>query len=246
MKRSKATSRRMQPSFRIWHRGSFTQSYRTSSTRRNRRGRLSFVWRESNAAMDGGLTILLHLIGAAAAGLDCIAAAHPYCAVLSSLRFAVWRRPTLKSARRWIRNILRTCRASKITTSQTSSAQWGVSKPGFVRLLTTSACFQNCELWRAAYYATRPVSVASARSTSRAGCLWPARERMVFFSNYDGSVESYMDDFINKTGFGLNASFSNGIGYPRTNWLVLDGCDDERKLLRNTSAAIRLPTQVWA
>src|SRR6478609_9705606 len=70
------------------------------------------------------------------------------------------------------------------------------------------------------------------------------RERMIFCSNYDGSVESYMDDFINKTGFGLNASFSNGIGYPRTNWLVLDGCADERKykefLRRHT-----IPTQVW-
>jgi hypothetical protein len=67
---------------------------------------------------------------------------------------------------------------------------------------------------------------------------------MVFFSNYDGTVESYMDDFINKTGFGLNAVFSNGIGYPRTNWLVLDGCQDEQKykdfLRRHT-----LPTQVW-
>jgi hypothetical protein len=67
---------------------------------------------------------------------------------------------------------------------------------------------------------------------------------MIFFSNYDGSVESYMDDFINKTGFGLNASFSNGIGYPRTNWLVRDGCIDERNykeyLRRHT-----LPSQVW-
>ena len=38
--------------------------------------------------------------------------------------------------------------------------------------------------------------------------------------------------------------FSNGIGYPRTNWLVLDGCDDEQKykkfLRRHT-----FPTQVW-
>ena len=67
---------------------------------------------------------------------------------------------------------------------------------------------------------------------------------MIFCSNYDGSVDSYMDDFINKTGFGLNASFSNGIGYPRTNWLILDGCADERKykeyLRRHT-----IPTQVW-
>jgi hypothetical protein len=70
------------------------------------------------------------------------------------------------------------------------------------------------------------------------------RKRMVFFSNYDGTVDSYMDDFINKAGFGLNSVFSNGIGYPRTNWLVRDGCADEQKykdfLRRHT-----LPTQVW-
>ena len=38
-----------------------------------------------------------------------------------------------------------------------------------------------------------------------------------------------MDDFINKVGFGLNVVFSNGIGYPRTNWLIFDGCADELK-----------------
>ena len=70
------------------------------------------------------------------------------------------------------------------------------------------------------------------------------RKRMAFFSDYDGSLESYMDDFINKVGFGLNVVFSNGIGYPRTNWLIFDGCADELKykefLRRHT-----IPTQVW-
>jgi hypothetical protein len=69
-------------------------------------------------------------------------------------------------------------------------------------------------------------------------------QRMAFFSNYDGSVESYMDDFINKVGFGLNAAFHNAVGYPRTRWLVLDGCQNERSykeyLRRHT-----IPTQVW-
>src|SRR5262249_14292520 len=46
-------------------------------------------------------------------------------------------------------------------------------------------------------------------------------DRLFFASNYDGSLESYMDDFINKVAFGLNAVFSNGIGYPTTNWLIL-------------------------
>jgi hypothetical protein len=41
------------------------------------------------------------------------------------------------------------------------------------------------------------------------------RKQMVFASNYDGSLESYMDDFINKVGWGLNLLFSNGVGYPR-------------------------------
>ena len=70
------------------------------------------------------------------------------------------------------------------------------------------------------------------------------RERMMFCSNYDGSVDSYMDDFIDKAAFGLNAFFSNGIGYPRTNWLIKDGCWDER----NYKEYIRrhtIPTQVW-
>ncbi len=42
------------------------------------------------------------------------------------------------------------------------------------------------------------------------------KRRLLFGSNYDGSLDSYMDDFINKVAFGLNLVFSNGIGYPRT------------------------------
>ncbi len=119
----------------------------------------------------------------------------------------------------------------------------GSLKPGLVRLLT--AIFVLKTVNYGARHITRPGTLGRIRSIHFARWVFVAgRERMIFFSNYDGSVESYMDDFINKTGFGLNASFSNGIGYPRTNWLVLDGCIDERKykeyLRRHT-----LPTQIW-
>jgi hypothetical protein len=70
------------------------------------------------------------------------------------------------------------------------------------------------------------------------------RRRIAFFSNYDGSLESYMDDFINKVGFGLNVVFSNGIGYPRANWLVLDGCSDEGSF-KDYLRRHQMPTQVW-
>jgi hypothetical protein len=68
--------------------------------------------------------------------------------------------------------------------------------------------------------------------------------RMIFASNYDGTLENYMDDFIDKVGWGLNAVFSNGVGYPRTSWLVKEGCADEqafKSLLRTR----QIPTQVW-
>jgi len=70
------------------------------------------------------------------------------------------------------------------------------------------------------------------------------RQRIIFLSNYDGSLESYMDDFINKVGFGLNLVFSNGIGYPRASFLVGGGSKDERKF-KEYLRRHQVPTQVW-
>jgi hypothetical protein len=53
-----------------------------------------------------------------------------------------------------------------------------------------------------------------------------------------------MDDFINKVGFGLNLVFSNGVGYPRTKFLIKEGCSDERKF-KEYLRRHQLPTQVW-
>lgn len=51
--------------------------------------------------------------------------------------------------------------------------------------------------------------------------------RVLFASSYDGSQESYMDDFIDRLSWGVNLVFSNGVGYPRTRWLLLRGARDE-------------------
>lgn len=119
----------------------------------------------------------------------------------------------------------------------------GSVKPGFLRRLTLSGVLTAVN-W-AARHITPHGRLGRIRTIHFARWVYlDGKKRMVFFSNYDGTVESYMDDFINKTGFGLNAVFSNGIGYPRTNWLVRDGCQDEQKykdfLRRHT-----LPSQVW-
>jgi hypothetical protein len=70
------------------------------------------------------------------------------------------------------------------------------------------------------------------------------RRRLLFASNYDGSLETYMDDFINKVGWGLNLVFSNGVGYPTSRWLVLDGSKDEQKF-KYFLRRHELPTNVW-
>lgn len=68
--------------------------------------------------------------------------------------------------------------------------------------------------------------------------------RLLFASNYDGSLESYMDDFINKVAWGLNLVFSNGAGYPSTRWLIKDGAEQEQKFKCYLKRRA-LPTQVW-
>jgi hypothetical protein len=68
--------------------------------------------------------------------------------------------------------------------------------------------------------------------------------RLIFASSYDGTLESYMDDFIDRLSWGLNAVFSNGVGYPATRWLVLGGAKDEtafKNYLRNH----QIVTPVW-
>jgi hypothetical protein len=68
--------------------------------------------------------------------------------------------------------------------------------------------------------------------------------RVFFASNYDGGHEAYMDDFINKVGWGLNLVFSNGVGWPRTAWLIFGGAKDEPAFKRYQRRH-QVPTQVW-
>ncbi len=119
----------------------------------------------------------------------------------------------------------------------------GSRKPGLIRLWTLIGVLRTVDY--AARHLVKPGWLGRIRTIHFARWVFlDGKQRMVFFSNYDGTVESYMDDFINKTGFGLNAVFSNGIGYPRTNWLVRDGCADEQSY-KNFLRRHTLPSQVW-
>jgi hypothetical protein len=119
----------------------------------------------------------------------------------------------------------------------------GSLKPGWFRRLTMILVLCAID------YTARHVFNRGrlARVTSIQFARWvflDDKRRVIFASNYDGSLESYMDDFINKVGFGLNVVFSNGIGYPTTNWLVLDGAKDEQRF-KDYLRRHQMPTQAW-
>jgi hypothetical protein len=68
--------------------------------------------------------------------------------------------------------------------------------------------------------------------------------RVLFTSYYDGSLESYMNDFIDKVAWVLNGVFGSQSGYPRTSWLFGAGARREagfKAFLRGR----QIPTQVW-
>jgi hypothetical protein len=98
-------------------------------------------------------------------------------------------------------------------------------------------------------YATRHVfnrgNLAGVKTIhfARWVCL-DGQRRVIFASNYDGSLESYMDDFIDKIAWGLNVVFSNGFGYPRARWLVADGARDELAF-KDYLRLHQVPTRVW-
>jgi hypothetical protein len=119
----------------------------------------------------------------------------------------------------------------------------GSLKPGTVRLWTAMFVLLVID-WFARHVFARG-RLGRVRTIHFARWVFlDGRKRVVFLSNYDGSLESYMDDFINKVGFGLNLVFSNGVGYPRTNFLIKEGCSDERKF-KEYLRRHQLPTQVW-
>lgn len=118
----------------------------------------------------------------------------------------------------------------------------GRFKPGVFRRLTSNAILLATD------YACR--HIYNRGSLSGLNTIHFARwtpldgGRMSFSSNYDGSLESYMNDFIDKAAWGLNAIFSNGEGFPRTSFLFCGGITDEKAYKRFLPTR-QVQSRVW-
>jgi hypothetical protein len=67
---------------------------------------------------------------------------------------------------------------------------------------------------------------------------------LVFLSNYDGSWQSYLGDFVDKAAVGLTAVWSNTVKFPRTRLLAFRGAADGPRFL-HWARASQCRTDVW-
>jgi len=72
----------------------------------------------------------------------------------------------------------------------------------------------------------------------------PGTNRLVFLSNYDGSWQSYLEDFIARLREGLTSVWSNTLDFPKTTNLVAGGAGDGARFKRWARRQQR-PTRFW-
>ncbi|MBT8235986.1 MAG: hypothetical protein KJO04_07320 [Bacteroidia bacterium] len=134
-------------------------------------------------------------------------------------------------------------------------------KPGKVRLITFKAMMLFARVIIPIKYVEGTLLNIPTIHFAR-WVLFDDNKRVLFFSNFDGSWQQYLGDFIDQSGWGLSAIFSNTTIFPRTNWLGITGIlsmnnfmpksktffpggayDEEHFLAWSRST--ELPTDIW-
>ncbi|MBA3266772.1 MAG: hypothetical protein H0T70_00740 [Acidimicrobiia bacterium] len=73
------------------------------------------------------------------------------------------------------------------------------------------------------------------------------KRHLIFLSNFDGSWERYLDDFIDLASEGLTAIWTNSdnrVGFPETRWLLQEGARDEQRF-KAFARVSQAPTLAW-
>ncbi len=72
----------------------------------------------------------------------------------------------------------------------------------------------------------------------------PGTDTMIFQSNYDGSWESYLEDFITRAHAGQTAAWSNCEGFPASRFLIFDGAQNGDRF-KHYVRRKQVPTAFW-
>lgn len=116
-------------------------------------------------------------------------------------------------------------------------------KPGLVRRLSLALALWG--IGKLVTYFYRPGFVLSMGTIQFARWVrLPRTGTMIFQSNYDGSWESYLEDFITRAHAGQTAAWSNAAGFPRSRFLIFDGAQDGDSF-KHYVRGKQVPTAFW-
>jgi Dyp-type peroxidase family len=118
-----------------------------------------------------------------------------------------------------------------------------VMKPGILRRVALRLTFYLISI--SARHVFRPGFLSNISTIHFARwVLLPGSNRLMFFSNYGGSWESYLEDFVTKASAGLTGVWSNTAGFTPTRWLFSDGARDGDRFKR-WARRQQTPTLFW-
>ncbi|MBC7923376.1 MAG: hypothetical protein H7Z75_20045, partial [Ferruginibacter sp.] len=116
-------------------------------------------------------------------------------------------------------------------------------KPGWFRRLTLKVVLRVIHLLAAVVFNRGQLGKIPTIHFAR-WVLIDRGRKLLFFSNFDGSWENYLGDFIDQAALGLTAVWSNTARFPATRYLIRQGATDEQRFKRWTRNH-QVPTQVW-
>jgi deferrochelatase/peroxidase EfeB len=118
-----------------------------------------------------------------------------------------------------------------------------VMKPGLLRRVTLKLVF--AAIAQLATHLYRPGWLGTLGSIHFARWVMvPGTGDLIFLSNYGGSWESYLEDFITKAHAGLTGVWSNTDGFPKTANLIQQGASDG-DFFKRWARRQQVPTGCW-
>lgn len=116
-------------------------------------------------------------------------------------------------------------------------------KPGRFRLLTLKVVLWAINLLADIFYNKGKLGSINTIHFAR-WLIIDNNKRLVFLSNYDGSWENYLGDFIDRAAMGLTAIWCNAEGFPATKRLLLQGAQNDIEF-KAYARKSQLKTHCW-
>ncbi len=103
-------------------------------------------------------------------------------------------------------------------------------KPGKVRLITFKAMMLLARVLISSLFVRGKLMGIPTIHFAR-WVLFDDNKRVLFFSNFDGSWQQYLGDFIDESGWGLTGIFSNTTVFPKSRFLGFTGVLAKKKFI---------------